>query len=772
MGLTRRATGPGAAAPPVRPAEGSGTVVALAGNPNVGKSTLFNALTGLRQHTGNWPGKTVEVAQGQCLRAGRNYTLVDLPGTYSLLAHSAEEEVARDFLCFGGAQGAVVVCDATCLERNLNLVLQTLELEPRTLVCVNLLDEAARKHIQVDLPALSAYLGVPVVGISAGREEGLDDLLEALSSLLSAPEPPKPRPVRYPPAVEFAAASLRPLLASRLHGNLDPRWTALRLLEGDPTLPPSLMKELDWDPESDQPLQEALAQARAQLAHSGVEDLGGVLASSLVRAAHEAAAVALPQGGAPSGGEGLDRLLTARATGVPTMLLLLAAVLWLTIEGANYPSQLLSAGLFWVQDRLTDLFLWLGAPEWLHGALVLGVYRVLAWVISVMLPPMAIFFPLFTLLEDLGYLPRVAFVLDHAFQKARACGKQALTMCMGFGCNAAGVVGCRIIDSPRERLIAILTNSFVPCNGRFPPPAEGQVDPRQQGLQHLQPGRRILRRRRLHDHPPGPVFPHGTASFPHRICAGGRKKPPARRSAGRGPWCFVRSDSRLLWGKFLRRAAELPLQQAGQPPHQLLRLLPHVAGEPADHDPGDGVHVEVGEEVGVRLRQAELPGLPLQAGGGNGPGQAVKGAVQQVVPAGGAVDVIDHHVVVPDVAEGVQQGRLPVLRPAQGLPRLVLQEPAQQVVDILKVIIEGLAVDLAGLHQLLDRDVVQELFLQLRLQGVRQSQLGAGGHPPHLLRGFHRNPLGNIIPHRAEELQSWKRYVMISPETRKGAKPT
>ncbi|WP_209342158.1 ferrous iron transport protein B [Flavonifractor sp. AGMB03687] len=468
MGLTRSATGPGAAAPPVRPTEGSGPVVALAGNPNVGKSTLFNALTGLRQHTGNWPGKTVEVAQGQCLRGSRSYTLVDLPGTYSLLAHSAEEEVSRDFLCFGGAQGAVVVCDATCLERNLNLVLQTLELEPRTLVCVNLLDEAARKHIQVDLPALSAHLGVPVAGISAGREEGLEELLDDLDALLTAPEPPRPRPVRYPPAVEFAAASLRPLLEPRLQGKLDPRWTALRLLEGDPTLPPSLARQLGWDPRTDHPLQEALTHAREQLAHSGVDDLGGALAASLVQAAHEAAAAALPQGSAPSGGERLDRLLTSRATGVPAMLLLLAAVLWLTIEGANYPSQLLSTGLFWVQDRLTDLFLWLGAPEWLHGALVLGVYRVLAWVISVMLPPMAIFFPLFTLLEDFGYLPRVAFLLDHAFQKAKACGKQALTMCMGFGCNAAGVVGCRIIDSPRERLIAILTNSFVPCNGRFP----------------------------------------------------------------------------------------------------------------------------------------------------------------------------------------------------------------------------------------------------------------------------------------------------------------
>ena len=490
MGLTRASTGAGAAdsTPEVRRERPDDRIVALAGNPNVGKSTLFNALTGLRQHTGNWPGKTVTAAQGRCERGGRGYVLVDLPGTYSLLPHSAEEEAARDFLCFGGAEGAVVVCDATCLERSLNLALQTLELEPRTVVCVNLLDEARRRGIRVDLEALSRRLGVPVAGASAGRGEGLDDLLDRVEAVISAPEPPHPPEVRYPPAVEFAIAALRPALEARLGGRLPVRWTALRLLEGDGGLLDGIAAFLNWDPRTDERLWPALEEARSGLLRTLGPDWSDRVAASLVETAEDIAGEVASAAPASGGGRTrLERLLTSRSTGVPVMLLLLAGVLWLTIVGANYPSQLLADGLFWLQDRLSELFVRLGAPNWLHGALVQGVYRVLAWVVSVMLPPMAIFFPLFTLLEDLGYLPRVAFVLDHAFQKARACGKQALTMCMGFGCNAAGVVGCRIIDSPRERLIAVLTNSFVPCNGRFPPPGKGQIQSGQQGLQRLLP---------------------------------------------------------------------------------------------------------------------------------------------------------------------------------------------------------------------------------------------------------------------------------------------
>jgi len=472
VGLTHSSTGFGAAEGELtlqrRPGE---RIIALAGNPNVGKSTLFNSLTGLDQHTGNWPGKTVCSAQGRCSRDGQSFLLVDLPGTYSLLAHSPEEEVARDFLCFGDYDAVCVVCDATCLERGLGLVLQTLELTDRVVVCVNLMDEAQRKGIELDLPLLSQRLGVPVVGTQARKKRTLSTLLTALEAVASGREVTQPPIVRYPHRVEGAISALEEPLEERLAGRLPARWLALRLLEGDEGLLHQAQTRLGVALEEDGALMDALRAQREELARWGMDSdrLRDLMVASLVTAGEEACR------GAVGSGEGyspldrrLDRLLTSRKTGYPVMLALLALVFWLTIVGANYPSQLLSSALFSLQDRLTELFTALHAPAWLHGALVLGVYRTLAWVVSVMLPPMAIFFPLFTLLEDAGYLPRVAYNLDRPFKRCGACGKQALTMAMGFGCNAAGVVGCRIVDSPRERLLATLTNSFVPCNGRLP----------------------------------------------------------------------------------------------------------------------------------------------------------------------------------------------------------------------------------------------------------------------------------------------------------------
>ncbi len=474
MGLTNESVGRAAADSGlvIHKQRDSDRVIALAGNPNVGKSTVFNALTGLNQHTGNWPGKTVSNAQGYCEYGGQGYIMVDIPGCYSLMAHSAEEEVARDFICYGQPDGVIVVCDATCLERNLNLVLQTMEISPRVVVCVNLMDEARRKGISLNVPLLSERLGAPVVCTEARGKKGLKKLMQTMGKLLREEVPRQPVQTEYIAPIEEAAAMLEAVLEREDIRTLPPRWLALRLLDRDESLLKGLEEFLGRDILECPELREALEQAEALLNAHGLarEQRLDSIVSSLVHRAEEICrgAVLRSHPFQEDRDRKIDRILTSKRTGFPVMILLLAAVFWLTITGANYPSKLLSKGLFGLQEYLSQALQYLGAPGWLENLLADGVYRTLAWVVSVMLPPMAIFFPLFTLLEDLGYLPRVAFNLDKYFKKCSACGKQALTMCMGFGCNAAGIVGCRIIDSPRERLIAMLTNNFVPCNGRFP----------------------------------------------------------------------------------------------------------------------------------------------------------------------------------------------------------------------------------------------------------------------------------------------------------------
>lgn len=427
-------------------------VLALAGNPNVGKSTLFNALTGLHQHTGNWPGKTVERCEGVWHGGEEDCRLIDLPGAYSLHTRSAEEAVTRDYLLSGEAQAVIVVCDAACLKRNLFLALQVAEAVPRAVVCVNLLDEARRRHVSVDLERLSREMGLPVAGTSARSRTGIGELME---TALQANHP-RLR-IAYDEAIERALEALIPTLSGLLPDGVDARWAGLRLLSDDRETLAALNLDALLGLEQVRAAQEIAGQAesvRSRVTQTLHERARRLADSCTRRAAREPAAYRA------------DRLLTGRGLGIPAMLALLGLVLLTTIVLANAPSQWLSA-LFARLGRQIDRAL-APAPGWLHAMLYQGVYRVLSWVVSVMLPPMALFFPLFTLLEDVGYLPRAAFNMDRCFQGCRACGKQCLTMMMGLGCNAVGVCGCRIIDSPRERLIALLTNSLTPCNGRFP----------------------------------------------------------------------------------------------------------------------------------------------------------------------------------------------------------------------------------------------------------------------------------------------------------------
>lgn len=434
--------------------------IALAGNPNVGKSTIFNSLTGMHQHTGNWPGKTVSQAVGNFVYKDNTYELVDLPGTYSLISHSDEEEVTRNFLCFDNYDMVIVVCDSLCLERNLNLVLQILEITPNVIVCCNLMDEARKKKVCIDLEKLEKKLGVPVIGTEARKKKGITKLLDTIDNFDNIKH--IGTKVRYSKKIEEKLKLLETELASLNIKNLSSRWLAIRLLEGDFLLDKEIDNYLGFSLKENDTINKIIGSDNLLLKDD--------IVSQIMDKAEVINKEVISYGNCDyeKRSRRIDRLLTSRITGIPIMIILLMFIFWLTITGANYPSQILFDFFSSLSNYFVSINSWLHLPSWLNDLLVGGIYKTLSWVVAVMLPPMAIFFPLFTLLEDLGVLPRIAFNLDRGFQKCNACGKQALCMMMGFGCNAVGVTGTRIIDSKRERLLAILTNNFVPCNGRFP----------------------------------------------------------------------------------------------------------------------------------------------------------------------------------------------------------------------------------------------------------------------------------------------------------------
>lgn len=467
MGLTKNSTGIKILSSKKGSEKSEDLVIALAGNPNVGKSTVFNALTGMNQHTGNWPGKTVANAEGFFEHKGSTIKVVDLPGTYSLLSNSEEEEIARDYICFNNPDIVVVICDATSLERNLNLFFQISEITKDVILCVNLMDEAEKKGINIDLDELSKQVHAKVIGSSARDGKGIDELKNAILEKQNIGDHIL---IKYDSEIEENEERIENDLINLIDQEdmtkRRLRWISIRLLEGNEKIRQSIINNYNIDEEAIKKILDKIEILKSKEKTKLIEDK--IVKQLVVESERIKGKVVKATSGYDKLQRKIDKILVSKRTGIPIMILTLLVVLWITITLANYPSQLLSNMFGKGEDFLREAFMNIQTPAFVSGILIDGIYVTLAWVVSVMLPPMAIFFPMFTLLEDLGYLPRIAFNLDKCFKKCCSCGKQALAMCMGLGCNAAGIIGCRIINSPRERLIAIITNVFMPCNGRFP----------------------------------------------------------------------------------------------------------------------------------------------------------------------------------------------------------------------------------------------------------------------------------------------------------------
>lgn len=430
-------------------------VVALAGQPNVGKSTIFNLLTGMNQHVGNWPGKTVEQKTGCHVYKDKRFQLVDLPGTYSLTANSVEEQIARNYVIRERPDVVVTVVDAAIPERSLYLLSEIIQLPVPVVLVLNMMDVAEQEGIQIEPQVLEAALGIPVVPMCATKNRGLEKMLEAISRLLSGDFVYNPRRPTILPAHQEILGTLISLLADKVPEPYPLDWVALKLLEGDSemlALMESVLPEDVW------------AQVHSILFkhEDAILDIAGARYEWIARMIR--AAVVRPKVGQLGMTARLDRVLTHPLWGMAALLGVLGLVFWLTYA-VGAPLQ------GWLDGLLGQLgvgvrAVLLGAPPWIADVVVDGVLGGFGMVIT-FLPILMIFFAVLGFLEDTGYMARAAYITDRFMHMMGLHGKSFMPLLLGFGCNVPSILGARIIETRRARLLTILLAPFVPCTARM-----------------------------------------------------------------------------------------------------------------------------------------------------------------------------------------------------------------------------------------------------------------------------------------------------------------
>ncbi len=436
--------------------EESGALVALAGQPNVGKSTLFNALTGLNQHVGNWPGKTVERKEGAFRSQGTEYRVVDLPGTYSLTANSAEEVIAREFIIRERPDVVVVLVDAAVLERSLYLVAELLPLPAPVIVALNMMDVAEQEGVRVEPQVLEAALGAPVVPMVATRGRGVEKLLTTIDEVVQLERDYNPTIPRVREDHRDVLQKVEELIGGFVPASYPQEWVALKLLEGDQEITEMMDRRLPRD--RHQVLSELLREhddALVAVASGRYEWIGRMIRAALTR----------PKTGRIGLTERVDRWATHPVWGLVILAGILGLAFWLTYAVGTPLQELLDTYVVGGLASLTQTAL-VGAPAWLTGLVADGIIGGVG-AMATFLPILVIFFAVIAILEDVGYLARAAYVMDRFMHLMGLHGKSFLPLFLGFGCNVPAVLGCRVIESRRARLLTVLVAPLVPCTARL-----------------------------------------------------------------------------------------------------------------------------------------------------------------------------------------------------------------------------------------------------------------------------------------------------------------